>query len=171
LLGSDPRIGSVDGHAVFLVDQAIVDVGPTRFADGRIELGAFVYDGIVDGDNVTLLGAFYDPGAAPLVSGGVMSGEGVAAVPEPATVVLMIGAATLRPHPPKTIVATDVVKLMAISKLLNLDCCFSVGRVSGSGAMGVDMSIQIQDNRRFTMVAEMNHRMLERGGPDSGRAR
>jgi hypothetical protein len=37
---------------------------------------------------VTLLGAFYDPSAPPLAIGGVVSGEGVAAVPEPSTVAL-----------------------------------------------------------------------------------
>jgi hypothetical protein len=52
-------------------------------------LGDFDYNGFVDDDDVTLLGAFYDPSATPLVSGGVASGEGVAAVPEPGAVVLL----------------------------------------------------------------------------------
>jgi hypothetical protein len=51
-------------------------------------------NGFVDDDDLTLLGAFFDPAAAPLispaplVSGGGVSGEGLSAVPEPATVVL-----------------------------------------------------------------------------------
>jgi hypothetical protein len=64
-------------------------------------LGDFDYNGLVDDDDVTLLGAFYDPAAAPLVtpaplmSGGGVSGEGVsgagvAAVPEPGTVTMLI---------------------------------------------------------------------------------
>jgi hypothetical protein len=59
--------------------------------------GDFDYNGFVDDDDVTLLGAFYDPSDAPLVSGGVVSGEGVAAVPERSTaalVVLLLAAAT-----------------------------------------------------------------------------
>jgi hypothetical protein len=52
-------------------------------------LGDFDYNGFVDDDDVTLLGVFYDPTAAPLASGGAVSGEGVAAVPEPASVILL----------------------------------------------------------------------------------
>jgi hypothetical protein len=53
-------------------------------------LGDFDYNGFVDDDDVTLLGAFYDPAAVPLVSGGGVSGEGVAAVPEPSTLALLV---------------------------------------------------------------------------------
>jgi hypothetical protein len=35
------------------------------------------------------LGAFYDPDAPPLASAGAVSGKAVAAVPEPATVILL----------------------------------------------------------------------------------
>jgi hypothetical protein len=52
-------------------------------------LGDFDYNGFVDDDDVTLLGAFYDPTAAPLPSGGMVSAEGVAAVPEPPSVILL----------------------------------------------------------------------------------
>ncbi len=57
-------------------------------------LGDFDYNGFVDDDDVTLLGVFYDPAAQPLVngggvSGGVVRGEVVAAVPEPASVLLL----------------------------------------------------------------------------------
>jgi hypothetical protein len=51
-------------------------------------LGDFDYNGFVDDDDVTLLGVFYDPSAAPLVSGAGVSGDGVAAVPEPGTLML-----------------------------------------------------------------------------------
>jgi hypothetical protein len=53
-------------------------------------LGDFDYNGFVDDDDVTLLGAFYDSVATPLVSGGGVSGEGVSAVPEPASVTLVL---------------------------------------------------------------------------------
>jgi hypothetical protein len=51
--------------------------------------GDFDYNGFVDDDDVTLLGVFYDPAAVPLVSGEEVRGEGIAAVPEPASVVLL----------------------------------------------------------------------------------
>ena len=50
-------------------------------------VGYHEHNGFVD-DDVTLLGVFYDPSAAPLVSSGEASGEGVAAVPEPETLLL-----------------------------------------------------------------------------------
>jgi hypothetical protein len=57
-------------------------------------LGDFDYNGFVDDDDVTLLGAFYDPLAAPLAGppaepGASGSADGVAAVPEPATLKLL----------------------------------------------------------------------------------
>jgi hypothetical protein len=74
-------------------DDDVTIVGAT-YAPGVPQpswaLGDFDYNGFVDDDDVTLLGAFYDPSAPPLVSGGVVSGEAVAAVPEPGTVVLII---------------------------------------------------------------------------------
>jgi hypothetical protein len=45
--------------------------------------GDFDYNGFVDDDDVTLLGALYDPSAAPIPA--PQGGGGVAAVPEPAT--------------------------------------------------------------------------------------
>jgi hypothetical protein len=54
-------------------------------------LGDFDYNGFVDDDDVTLLGAFYDPAAAPLIGPPAEPGaSGIAAVPEPGTVVLMV---------------------------------------------------------------------------------
>jgi hypothetical protein len=53
-------------------------------------LGDFDYNGFVDDDDVTLLGAFYDPSAPPLNSQavpGVIAPAGVVAVPEPSTAV------------------------------------------------------------------------------------
>jgi hypothetical protein len=57
-------------------------------------LGDFDYNGFVDDDDVTLLGAFYDPAAAPLPapfagSSSIAANSSVAAVPEPATIVLL----------------------------------------------------------------------------------
>jgi hypothetical protein len=46
-------------------------------------LGDFDYNGFVDDDDVTLLGAFYDPAAPPIAA------LGVAAVPEPASLLLI----------------------------------------------------------------------------------
>jgi hypothetical protein len=53
--------------------------------------GDFDYNGFVDDDDVTLLGVFYDPSAAPLIAPPAEPGaNGVAAVPEPGTVALLI---------------------------------------------------------------------------------
>jgi hypothetical protein len=46
--------------------------------------GDFDYNGFVDDNDVTLLGAYYDPGATPAATP-----AGVAAVPEPSTIVLL----------------------------------------------------------------------------------
>jgi T5SS/PEP-CTERM-associated repeat protein len=58
-------------------------------------LGDFDYNGFVDDDDVTLLGAFYDPSAAPLIGppaepGANASARGVAAVPEPGSLLLLV---------------------------------------------------------------------------------
>jgi hypothetical protein len=57
--------------------------------------GDFDYNGFVDDNDVTLLGAYYDPGATPITA----PAAGVAAVPEPASLVLallgIIGMAVL----------------------------------------------------------------------------
>ena len=49
-------------------------------------LGDFDYNGFVDDDDVTLLGAFYDPSATPIR----VPAAGVAAVPEPGRVALLL---------------------------------------------------------------------------------
>jgi hypothetical protein len=48
-------------------------------------MGDFDYNGFVDDDDVTLLGAFYDPSAPPLAA----LGTSVSAVPEPGTVAFL----------------------------------------------------------------------------------
>ena len=55
-------------------------------------LGDFDYNGFVDDDDVTLLNAFYDPSAPPLNSPAA-PGAAVAAVPEPASLILALVAA------------------------------------------------------------------------------
>jgi hypothetical protein len=74
-------------------DDDVTIVGAT-YAPGVPQpawaMGDFDYNGFVDDDDVTLLGAFYDPSAAPLVSGGVVSGEQLAAVPEPPSIALLV---------------------------------------------------------------------------------
>jgi hypothetical protein len=57
----------------------------------RGPLGDFDYNGFVDDDDVTLLGAFYDPSAASLVVADP-SGANVAAVPEPTSALLVATA-------------------------------------------------------------------------------
>jgi hypothetical protein len=52
-------------------------------------LGDFDYNGFVDDDDVTLLGAFYDPSAPPLGAPAAASLSPVAAIPEPGTVGLL----------------------------------------------------------------------------------
>ena len=59
------------------------------FAKPRWDLGDFDYNGFVDDDDVTLLGVYYNPAATPIPA---PEGGGVAAVPEPATwLMLTIG--------------------------------------------------------------------------------
>ncbi|MEX2137813.1 MAG: PEP-CTERM sorting domain-containing protein [Pirellulales bacterium] len=52
-------------------------------------LGDFDYNGFVDDDDVTLLGVFYDPTAMPVLAPVEAVAGGVAAVPEPSTMVLL----------------------------------------------------------------------------------
>jgi autotransporter-associated beta strand protein len=52
--------------------------------------GDFDYNGFVDDEDVTLLGALYNPSAPPLAAPAAVSGASVAAVPEPASLVLSI---------------------------------------------------------------------------------
>jgi hypothetical protein len=56
-------------------------------------LGDFDYNGFVDDDDVTLLGAFYNPSAAPLITPAPSGAADVAAVPEPASFLLGVVAA------------------------------------------------------------------------------
>jgi hypothetical protein len=48
-------------------------------------LGDFDYNGFVDDDDVTLLGVFYDPTAQPILTAPLAGSNGIAAVPEPAS--------------------------------------------------------------------------------------
>jgi hypothetical protein len=71
-------------------DDDVTIVGAT-YAPGVPQaawaLGDFDYNGFVDDDDVTLLGVFYDPAAPPLFTP-APGGADVAAVPEPATILL-----------------------------------------------------------------------------------
>jgi hypothetical protein len=67
------------------VDASSVLIRYTGVPNANWAAGDFDYNGFVDDDDVTLLGAFYDPSATPITS----PGGGVAAVPEPATVTLL----------------------------------------------------------------------------------
>jgi autotransporter-associated beta strand protein len=75
-------------------DDDVTIVGATYapgVAGGTWARGDFDYNGFVDDDDVTLLGVFYDPSAAPLIAPPAEPGaNGVAAVPEPGTVALLI---------------------------------------------------------------------------------
>jgi autotransporter-associated beta strand protein len=75
-------------------DDDVTIVGAT-YAPGVAQAswarGDFDYNGFVDDDDVTLLGVFYDPSAAPVGGPPAEPGAGaVAAVPEPATLILSI---------------------------------------------------------------------------------
>jgi hypothetical protein len=75
-------------------DDDVTIVGAT-YAPGVAQpswaLGDFDYNGFVDDDDVTLLGVFYDPDAAPLGGAPAEPGAvGVAAVPEPGSVALLV---------------------------------------------------------------------------------
>jgi hypothetical protein len=73
-------------------DDDVTIVGAT-YAPGVSQpswaLGDFDYNGFVDDDDVTLLGVFYDPTAPPLAAPADSGSIGVAAVPEPRTLVLL----------------------------------------------------------------------------------
>jgi hypothetical protein len=106
-------LGSFDRFADEPVDRTAVLIAYTRTGDANLDgivndddvtilganyapgvpkpswaLGDFDYNGFVDDDDVTLLGALYDPKAPPLIAGASSGPGAVAAVPEPATVVL-----------------------------------------------------------------------------------
>jgi uncharacterized protein YjbI with pentapeptide repeats len=89
------RTGDVNLDGV-VNDDDVTIVGAT-YAPGVSQpswaLGDFDYNGFVDDDDVTLLGTFYDPAAAPLVGAPAELGNSgataaVAAVPEPASLLL-----------------------------------------------------------------------------------
>jgi hypothetical protein len=80
------RIGDANLDGV-VNDDDVTIVGATfGMTSGAVwGLGDFTYDGAVNDDDVTLLGALYDPTATP-IGGAPLALEGaVAAVPEPAT--------------------------------------------------------------------------------------
>jgi hypothetical protein len=55
-------------------------------------LGDFDYNSFVDDDDITLLGAFYDPAAAPLAVARTGGTPAASVVPEPAGVLLALVA-------------------------------------------------------------------------------
>jgi hypothetical protein len=76
-------------------DQDVTIVGATydpTTPNASWALGDFDYNGFVDDADVTLLGVFYDPTAAPLIAAVPDNLGQVAAVPEPASVVLFCSA-------------------------------------------------------------------------------
>jgi uncharacterized protein YjbI with pentapeptide repeats len=87
-----------DANLDGLVNDDDVTIVGAAYAPGVPQpswaLGDFDYNGFVDDDDVTLLGAFYDP-EAPALSGppaepGASVSSGLAAVPEPSTLVLLM---------------------------------------------------------------------------------
>jgi hypothetical protein len=98
------RVGSGDSlleEILFSSDVSCLEA--SQFAGGEINratwlnshairwaLGDFDYNGFVDDDDVTLLGAFYDPSAASLVVPSADAATATAAVPEPASVTLVL---------------------------------------------------------------------------------
>ena len=89
-----------DANLDGLVDDNDVTILSATYAPGVSQpawaLGDFDYNGFVDDDDLTLLGVFYDPTAVPLEAGKTASSatpgarSSVAAVPEPATLSLML---------------------------------------------------------------------------------
>jgi hypothetical protein len=74
-------------------DDDVTIVGATYMpgvANANWANGDFDYNGFVDDDDVTLLGALYNPSAPPVLAPAAVGGGGVAAVPEPGTVALLL---------------------------------------------------------------------------------
>ena len=75
-----------DANLDGLVNNDDVTIVGANFAPGfakpRWDLGDFDFNGFVDNDDITLLGVYYNPSATPIPA------PGVAAVPEPASIVL-----------------------------------------------------------------------------------
>jgi hypothetical protein len=86
-------------------------------------LGDFDYNGFVDDDDVTLLGAFYDPAAAPIPtplenSSSSASALRVAVVPEPATIILLLAMCLCSAG---TIAARKAISRVIVFRLLVLN--------------------------------------------------
>jgi hypothetical protein len=81
---------TADANLDGVVDNDDVTIIGANYAPGfakpRWDFGDFDYNGFVDNDDVTLLGVYYNPSAPPIP---VPEASGVAAVPEPGTVVLL----------------------------------------------------------------------------------
>jgi hypothetical protein len=88
-----------DANLDGLVNDDDVTIVGASYAPGVANphwaLGDFDYNGFVDDDDVTLLGAFYDPSASPFATSALESLKGVAAVPEPSTIVLLAALAVI----------------------------------------------------------------------------
>jgi hypothetical protein len=78
---------TADANLDGVVDNNDVTIVGANYAPGVSKpawaLGDFDYNGFVDNDDVTLLGVFYNPAATPIPA--PEAGGGVAAVPEPAS--------------------------------------------------------------------------------------
>jgi hypothetical protein len=87
------RIGDANLDGV-VNDDDVTIVGATfgMTTGAQWALGDFDYDGDVDDNDVTLVGALYDPTATPIAAPVAAAAGTVAAVPEPATwLMLTIG--------------------------------------------------------------------------------
>ncbi|MEX2141771.1 MAG: PHB depolymerase family esterase [Pirellulales bacterium] len=88
-----------DANLDGIVDDNDVTIVSATYAPGVPQphwtLGDFDYNGFVDDDDVTLLGVFYDPSAPPLFATAAATAVDVAAVPEPATILLASTAGLL----------------------------------------------------------------------------
>ena len=99
---------TADANLDGIVDDTDVTIVSATYAPGVPQpywaLGDFDYNGFVDDGDVTLLSALYDPSAAPLIALAPVAAAGVAAVPEPGTVVLVLAglAAVLLARATKT---------------------------------------------------------------------
>ena len=75
-----------DANLDGIVNNDDVTIVGANYAPGtarpRWDLGDFDFNGFVDDDDITLLGVYYNPSATPIPA------PGVAAVPEPASIVL-----------------------------------------------------------------------------------
>ena len=93
------RIG--DANLDGVVNDDDVTIVGASYAPGVPQpswaLGDFDYNGFVDDDDVTLIGAFYNTSAAPLAApaSGSMLATGVATVPEPSSLALLVAMATV----------------------------------------------------------------------------